>query len=382
LCCAVVSRREFLKTTGFLGSLVALSNILPTETLLKEVSKQEAEQLKAEAQKIEKRIVSLGLCGGPMGSDAAEVYVMNGRIIRITPLHYDSEYDPKDFNPWKVEVAGKVFEPPLKSLLYPICAAYKQRAYSPNRVKYPLKRVDFDPKAPPNRRNQQNRGKSGFVRITWDEALDILTSELKRIKETYGPYAILNQADFHGEAKTVHGRPGATTTLLQLLGGCTYQARNPDSWEGFYWGGKHVWGMDENVGLESGINVFYDVMKNGEMVLFMGCDPETTFGPFHGVMISVQCYWLREAGIKSIYICPDLNYGAAVHADKWIPVLPNTDVALHLAIAYVWITEGTYDKQYVDTHTYGFDKFKAYVLGEEDGIPKTPKWAEQICGVP
>ncbi|MEM3807987.1 MAG: molybdopterin-dependent oxidoreductase, partial [Nitrososphaerota archaeon] len=75
-------------------------------------------------------------------------------------------------------------------------------------------------------------------------------------------------------------------------------------------------------------------------------------------------------------------YAGVIHADKWIPVLPNTDVALHLAIAYVWITEGTYDKKYVETHTYGFDKFKAYVLGEEDGVPKTPKWAEQICGVP
>lgn len=68
---------------------------------------------------------------------------------------------------------------------------YKNRVYSPARVKYPLKRVDFDHKAPANRRNVENRGKTGFVRISWEEALDILTSELKRIKETYGPTAIL-----------------------------------------------------------------------------------------------------------------------------------------------------------------------------------------------
>ena len=76
-------------------------------------------------------------------------------------------------------------------------------------------------------------------------------------------------------------------------------------------------------------------------------------------------------GIKAIYICPDLNYGAAVHADKWIPIKPNTDAALSLAIAYCWITEGTYDKDYVATHTYGFDKFVEYVTGKEDGTPKT-----------
>ena len=62
----------------------------------------------------------------------------------------------------------------------------------------------------------------------------------------------------------------------------------------------------------------------------------------------------REVGIKQVYICPDLNYGAAVHADKWIPILPNTDAALQLAIIYIWITEGTYDKEYVKTHTVGF----------------------------
>jgi len=44
-------------------------------------------------------------------------------------------------------------------------------------------------------------------------------------------------------------------------------------------------------------------------------------------------------------------------------VLPNTDAALFLAIAYTWITEESYDKAYVATHTYGFDKFKDLVLG-------------------
>ncbi len=62
----------------------------------------------------------------------------------------------------------------------------------------------------------------------------------------------------------------------------------------------------------------------------------------------------KRSGIKQVYICPDLNYGAAIHADKWIPVLPNTDAALQLAIIYMWITEGTYDKEYVETHTVGY----------------------------
>ena len=39
-------------------------------------------------------------------------------------------------------------------------------------------------------------------------------------------------------------------------------------------------------------------------------------------------------------------------------------------------------KSTVATHTVGFDKVEDYVLGKEDGIPKTPKWAAELCGVP
>ena len=118
------------------------------------------------------------------------------------------------------------------------------------------------------------------------------------------------------------------------------------------------------------------------MVLFWGCDPETTPWGFTGQFASRLMYFWKDIGIKQVYICPDLNYGAAVHADKWIPVLPNTDAALQLAIAYIWITEGTYKKEYVETHVVGFDKFSDYVMGKEDGIPKTPEWASRKCGVP
>ena len=86
--------------------------------------------------------------------------------------------------------------------------------------------------------------------------------------------------------------------------------------------------------------------------------------------------------MKCIYIDPAMTYGAAVYADKWIPVLPNTDAALQLAIAYIWLTEDLYDKEYIATHTHGFVQFAAYVLGNEDGIPKTPEWASEKCGVP
>ena len=325
--------------------------------------------------------IGIGFVGHMNDSAASVADVKKGRLIRIRPLHYDWKYDKNTFNPWKLEVRGKSLEPFMKSLVPPYSLAYKKRVYSPNRILFPLKRVDWNPDG---NRNPQNRGKSKYVRISWDEAIDIICKEIKRMYREYGPYAILSQSDGHGEVKTVHGPHGCSRKLLKLLGGYTLQTRNPDSWEGWYWGAKHVWGMEplgQMDGAGYGENVALEVAKHAQMLLFWGCDPETTPWGFNGQMASRLCYWFSDLGIKSIYVCPDLNYGAAVHADKWIPILPNTDAALQLAIAYTWITETTFDKEYIKTHTYGFDKFADYVLGKEDNTPKTPAWASPKTGI-
>ncbi|MGB9880306.1 MAG: molybdopterin-dependent oxidoreductase, partial [Anaerolineae bacterium] len=328
-----------------------------------------------------------GLIGPFDSGPPALVEVKDGRIARIRPLPYDLKYDPKDFNIWKIEARGKTFTPPLRAPLGPLGLAYKKRVYSKNRVLYPLKRVDWDPSGAPGStgpggRNPQNRGQSKYVRISWDEAAEIVAKELLRVRDTYGPSAILCQADMHGESKHLGPSHGCPNRLLSLLGGYTIQMRNLDSWEGQNWGAKHVWGCEPVGEMMPAANLYPDIAKHAELLLFWGCDPETTPHPIQGMLASRLCYFLSELGLKSVYICPDLNYGAAVHADKWIPILPNTDAALQLAIAYVWLTEGTYDQEYVATHTYGFEKFCAYVLGEEDGVPKTPAWAAEKCGIP
>jgi molybdopterin guanine dinucleotide-containing S/N-oxide reductase-like protein len=324
-------------------------------------------------------VKGLGFCGNAADSNASEIDVRDGKIIRIRPLHYDRHYKPEEFRPWKIEARGKTLEPPLKMLVPALSLAYKKRVYSPNRILYPLKRADFNPK---EERNPQNRGKSKFVRISWEEALNIITEEINRIKDTYGPYAIFAQADGHGETKTVHGTHGCNARMLELLGGYTLQTRNTDSWEGWYWGAKHIWGMEPVGHMWPVRNLVQDVARNSQLLLFWGCDLETTPPGWQGQMASRIAYWFTDLGIKCIYICPDLNYAAAVHADKWIPIFPNTDAALQLAIAYLWIKEDTYDKNYLNTHSVGFDRFKDYVMGTEDGVPKTPQWAARLCGIP
>jgi trimethylamine-N-oxide reductase (cytochrome c) len=322
---------------------------------------------------------ALGLGGYFGGGAEGMVDVKNGKIVRVRPMKYGWKYDKSEVRQWKITRNGKSIEPSWKSLPGPFSLAYKKRVYSPNRIKYPMKRVDWDPNG---ERNPQNRGKSKFKRISWDEATDIVSNEIKRIHKKYGHHAILLQGDGHGECKTLntpHGHPGV---LLEYLGGFTLQVRNPDSWEGWYWGAKHVWGQGAQGIMYPAANIVKDTTEHAEMVLFWGCDPETTPWGFTGQFASRLCYFWSEVGIRQVYICPDLNYGAAVHADKWIPVLPNTDAALQLAIIYMWVTEGTYDKNYVETHAIGMDKVEDYVLGKEDGIPKTPAWASKKCGVP
>jgi anaerobic selenocysteine-containing dehydrogenase len=324
-------------------------------------------------------IRDISFCGVPEnGSNASMVDVKDGKIIRIRPMRYDWKYDPKDMNPWKMESRGKIFEPSMKTLLPPYSIAYKNRVYSPARILYPMMRVDFDPNG---NRNPQNRGISKYKRISWDQALDIIASEMNRIKEKYGPTALLYESDQHGENKVVQACHGAGRRLLRLWGGFTQQNRQPDSWEGWWWGSKHFWGC-EPVGQGKQSNLLYDISKNVELLLFWGCDQETTPWGWQGQLPSRLSYWWAELGIKQIYVCPDLNYAAAVHADRWIPILPNTDAAMYLAITYHWFKNGTYDKEYLKTHAVGVEKYEAYVMGEEDGVPKTPEWAAPITGVP
>lgn len=213
-------------------------------------------------------IKGLGFCSIAADSNTVQIEIKDGKIVRIRPLHYDWKY--KNLKPWKIEARGKTFQPQMKPLIPPYSLGYKNRVFPPNRVPYPMKRVDWDPQG---ERNPQNRGTSKYVRISWEEALDIIVSEIKRIKQQYGMEAILSQSDGHGETMAINAAHGCHRKLLRLLGGYTLQTRNTDSWEGWYWGAKHVWGC-ENLGQMVPVtNVISDVSKNTDAIFFLGLRP-------------------------------------------------------------------------------------------------------------
>ena len=302
----------------------------------------------------------------------------NGKITRIRPFYYDENYDWESKRPWKIEARGSVFEPPRHSLPANYYLSYKKRVYSNNRVRYPLKRVDWDPNG---ERHPETRGKARYERISWDECTTIVANELKRLRDKYGMDCVLAEADMHGEGKHVAPSHGCMNRLLSIMGGYTVQMRNQDSWEGYSWGSKNVWGGEPVGEMQPSANLWPDIAKHTQQLLFWAGDPETTAVGFDGYMASRLSQWIHTLGVKYIHVDPALNWSGCYLADKWIPIKPNTDAAMYLGIIYIWLTEGTYEKEYVRTHAVGYDEFFDYVLGKTDGEPKTPAWASEKCGV-
>jgi molybdopterin guanine dinucleotide-containing S/N-oxide reductase-like protein len=309
--------------------------------------------------------------GGPVFID-----VKDDKIVRILPMDFD-ERDPQ---PWTIKARGRKFTPPRKTTLAPHGMNAKSIIYSPDRLLYPMKRVDFDPNG---ERNPQNRGKSGYERISWEEAIKIVADEIKRQKRVHGPGAI---AVSHGSHHTWGNIGYYLSALFRFSNavGMTRVHHNPDSWEGWYWGAVHHWGHTLRVGQSETYGTVEDCLQNAEMIVFWSADPETTSGSYGAQEGTIRRQWLKdkELGIKVVHVDPFYNSSAQFLPGKWFAPKPTTSVAMAMAIAYVWIEEGLYDKEYVRTHTEGFDKWAAYLTGEEDGIPKTPEWQEKETGVP
>ncbi|MCC7038938.1 MAG: molybdopterin-dependent oxidoreductase [Burkholderiales bacterium] len=306
--------------------------------------------------------------GGPVF-----VYVKDGRIVRVTPVEFGAE----DSGPWSIEARGRVFTPPHRATLSPHGLASKSLVYSSKRLLYPMRRIDFDPNG---ERNPQNRGKSGYVRISWDEALDITANEIKRVRRAHGHGAILNSHSSHHTWGNIGYYLSSNIRFMNAIG-YTKMVLNPDSWEGWFWGASHHYGYTMRMGTAEPYGQVEDCLKEAELIVYWASDPETTCGSYAAFEATVRRQWARELGIQMIHIDPYKNTTASWIGGKWIPIVPGTGPALAHAIAYVWIKEGLYDKEYVLTRTTGFEKYVAYVLGEEDGIEKSPEWQAAETGV-
>ena len=235
--------------------------------------------------------------------------------------------------------------------------AQRQRVYAPDRLQYPLKRTGA-------------RGEGKFERVSWDEALDIVAAELKRVRKEHGPSAIVYWVS-GGDQGIVHDTWSRMSRLLCLSGGFS-QPWGVHSYEGGIFAEIATYGS-------AWVSTTRDDLLRSRLIILWGWNPIDTVCDTNTSWYLTQA---RESGIRIISIDPRHTDTTAIFADQWIPIRPGTDTAMLIAMAYVIIDENLQDQAFLDKYTVGFDVFKEYVTGIEDGIPKTPQWAEGITRVP
>jgi len=91
-----------------------------------------------------------------------------------------------------------------------------------------------------------------------------------------------------------------------------------DSWEGWYWGGEHVWGYDWANGTPDQFDMLEDVMKYSDFLVFWSYDIEQS-GWVGGQDKSQWLLWLKELGKKMVFISPDCSYTAATKGINGYP---------------------------------------------------------------
>jgi trimethylamine-N-oxide reductase (cytochrome c) len=251
--------------------------------------------------------------------------------------------------------------------------------YSPSRIKYPMVRRAFLEKGPGA--EPETRGRGDFVRVGWDEALDLVVKELRRVDEQYGPVGTFGGSYGWKSPGKLHNCQSLLRRMLNLKGSFVNSS-------GDYSTGAaqiimpHVVGTLEVYEQQT---VWPVVVENTELLVLWAADPVKTnqIGwviPDHGFWPGIEAF--KATGRKVISINPVRTESAKFLDAEWIPIKPHTDVALMLGIAHELHARGLHDAAFLETYTTGFDRFLPYLTGEADGVPKSPEWAEALCGVP
>ncbi len=251
----------------------------------------------------------------------------------------------------------------------------RRRINHPDRLNYPMKRVG-------------KRGEGKFERISWDEALDLLTTSLRNVVGKYGNEAVyINYSSGIVGGNITRSSPYASLVarLMNCYGGFL-------SHYGTYSTAQIACAMPYTYGSNEG-NSTSDI-ENSKLVVMFGNNPAETRMSGGGIT-----YYLEQARERSnarmIVIDPRYTDTAAGREDEWIPIRPGTDAALVAGIAWVLINENLVDQPFLDKYCVGYDEttlpegapanghYKAYILGQgDDATAKTPEWASRITGIP
>ncbi len=251
----------------------------------------------------------------------------------------------------------------------------RHQVFNADRLKYPMKRKHWQPGGG----KKELRGKDQWVRISWEEAIDHIASETKRISSKYGNESIWvsGGGDIKNAMATVGGYTSSDGTISWGAWLYTYEMLGVG--EGLY-----VQGINDRVDL-----------RNSQLIVLWGANPAwSTMGS-----ATYNYLQAKKAGARFITIDPLYTDSANVFGAEWVPIRPGTDHALALGIMHTLleeddpITNPLVKWDFLNKYTVGFDadhmpagvdkkeNFKDYILGTYDKQPKTAEWASEICGI-
>jgi anaerobic dimethyl sulfoxide reductase subunit A len=229
--------------------------------------------------------------------------------------------------------------------------------YSKNRLLNPLKRIG-------------SRGNGKFKEISWNEAYDLITDKIKNTLSTYGAESIMPLAGSGSLKGLVHNAGKLSMKFFSSLGDCTW-------YQGSYSSHTVSFAQPFVLGtLFGGVDV--ETLKYSKQVILWGANiSDTRFGSKTENVIK----YLKSINIPIIVVDPRRTKTVEKYAAEWIKIKPASDTALMSAVAYILIKEELTILDFINKYSVGFEKFRDYILGKTDGVPKTPEWAENICGL-
>ena len=248
-----------------------------------------------------------------------------------------------------------------------------------SRVKRPAVRLGYLQGKPANR---QGRGKEPFVEVSWEQALTLVAAELKKVKEQHGNQAIYGGSYGWSSAGRFHHAQSQLHRFLNQFGGYT-ASTNTYSIAAGERVLPHILGdLDE---LQRQHTHWAQLAQHCELFVAIGGLPQRN-AQVNGGGANEHAlgYWLQtlsDNGCKFINVSPVRNDLATLPDAEWLAIRPGSDTALLLAICQVLIEEDLFQHDFVARYTVGFDRYAAYLRGEQEGEAKTPEWAAPITGL-
>ena len=231
-------------------------------------------------------------------------------------------------------------------------------------------------------RDRAHRGDDEFVAVSWEEGTRIAAAEIRRVIDEHGNSAIFAGSYGWASAGRFHHAQSQLHRFVNLLGGST-RSINTYSTAAAQVILPHVVAPWEQMELEQ--TPWQEIIAHTELfVAFGGVALRNTQVAYGGITEHQATPALQravESGVKFVNVSPvqrDMPEWVNAH---WLASRPGTDVALMLGIAFVLESEGLAATEFLISHCTGYDEFRSYLVGERDGIAKSPQWAAAICSV-